>query len=375
MDLEAFAIDGRAPARVEGATTAAEASAILRGADRGRSAVVVWGGGTRIGVGDPPSRYDVALDMRSCRGVVEHSPADLVCTVRAGTTLRELADALAPAGQWWPVEVASPERATVGGTIASAAPGPSRLRHQHPRDWVIGCQAVLADGTVTRAGGRVVKNVTGYDLARLYSGSHGTLVAITEVTLKLLALPAAARAFRATGSLAQMRALAARVHEARLPLDALIVDVTGDGATLLARTSCASAATERVATALATLARFEDADPAEVERLHGRSASAASVTRVALPWCRELEIAGDLSPATIHVGSGFGYAYGIATAEAVHALRARIEPAGGAVIVERGEPALRAAVGTWGSTRSRSPVARRLKQRFDPNDTLAPGRM
>jgi FAD/FMN-containing dehydrogenase len=175
------AIDGLEPSRVVRPRDAAEVADVIRAANGAREAVVLWGGGTRIGVGDAPARYDAAVDLSGLSGVVEHTAADLVCTVRAGTTLAELADALAPSGQRWPVHAADPERATVGGTIASAAPAPSRLRFQHPRDWTIGCEAVLGDGTRARAGGRVVKNVSGFDLTRLYAGTYGTLAALVEV--------------------------------------------------------------------------------------------------------------------------------------------------------------------------------------------------
>ncbi|MEK7863351.1 MAG: FAD-binding oxidoreductase, partial [Chloroflexota bacterium] len=161
MDLAAYAVAGRSPMRIERPETTEDVARVIGDAHRAREAVVLWGGGTRIGVGDAPSRYDAAVDLTLVRGIVEHSPADLVCVVRAGTTLAELATVLSASGLRWPVEAAHSERATVGGTIASAAPGPSRLRHQHVRDWVIGCEAVLGDGTRARAGGRVVKNVTG----------------------------------------------------------------------------------------------------------------------------------------------------------------------------------------------------------------------
>ena len=121
MDLGAYAIDGMVPSRVERPATTADVASVIGAAHRAHQAVVLHGGGTRIGVGDTPARYDTAVDLRDLSGIVEHSAPDLVCTVRAGTTLAELASALATNGQRWPVDVADPERATVGGTIASAA--------------------------------------------------------------------------------------------------------------------------------------------------------------------------------------------------------------------------------------------------------------
>ena len=169
------AIDGIVPRDVVRATSEGEVVEAIRGANERDEAVVVSGGATRLGVGDPPTRYDVGLDLSALSGIVEYEPDDLVATVRAGTTLAELSAALAARGQRWPVEPGLPELATVGGTLASAAGGPSRLRYFHPRDWVIGARAVLGDGTAVRSGGKVVKNVTGYDLTRFWSGTFGTL--------------------------------------------------------------------------------------------------------------------------------------------------------------------------------------------------------
>lgn len=375
MDLTELAIEGRAPARVERASSTEEVSRALSAADRAREAVVLWGGGTRIATGDAPARYDVALDLRGCRGVVEHAPADLVCTVRAGTTLHELADALLPSRQCWPVEAADPARATVGGTVASAAAGPSRLRHQHPRDWIIGCEAVLADGTVTRAGGRVVKNVTGYDLTRLYSGTHGTLVALTELTLKLVAAPETVRAFRARGTRTELTGLAARVHAARLPLDALVLDTSADAPALLARAAGLGTAVARMGAALGETGAFVETDPSDIGRIHDRTIREDTVLRLSLPPGREVEMTSDVSRITVHVGSGIAFAYDVVGADAVRALRRLAESAGGALVVERADPRLRSAVGTWGAPRMPAEVARRLKERFDPRGTLAPGRM
>src|SRR4029077_4417322 len=186
---DTHAIDGATPRTVVHATSEAEVVDAIRGANERGEAIVVAGGATRLGVGDPPTRYDVALDVSPLRGIVEYEPGDLVATVRAGTTLAELAAALAPKAQRWPVEPGLPLRATVAGTLASAAGGPSRLRYLHPRDRVTGARVVLGDGTPVRSGGKVVKNVTGYDLTRLWSGTFGTLVAIVELTLKLTAIP------------------------------------------------------------------------------------------------------------------------------------------------------------------------------------------
>ncbi len=377
-------IDGMMPARSLRPETTGELASAIVAVDAAREAIVLWGGGSRIGVGDPPERYDVAIDLTGLTGIVEHSPADLVCTVRAGTTLAELATALGGSGQRWPVEAPCPERATVGGTIASAAVGPSRLRYQHPRDWIIGCTAVLGDGTITHAGGRVVKNVTGYDLTRLYSGSYGTLVALTEITLKLMALPERTLTLRAVDR--DIRAalrMATELRATRLPLDALAI-VSGAAAerfgdarvSVFVRVSGQPNAVERVAQAVRERTGAGDADATVWERITSLPAEIGMVARAGWPGGHEPPNGLDLSDALIYPGSGIAFLLGAIEPQRFSPMRTSIEAANGALVLERADAAFKRAVGgAWGRPRVPLAIARALKQRFDPHGVLAPGRV
>ena len=371
VGLDTFAVAGTQPSRIARLKDAREVSEAVTAANAGRIAVVLFGGGTRSDVGDAPTSYDVALDLRGVRGIVEHSPADLMCVVRAGTTLAELASELASKGQRWPVEAPEPDRATVGGTIASAAATPSRLRHQHVRDWVIGCEAVLGDGTRARAGGRVAKNVTGYDLTRLYSGSFGTLAALVEVSLKLTALDEVTRVLvlrdRDTTRLGRL----ARELRASLPLDCIVL-ASAEGA-LYVRVAGASAAAERVAREVRSQGSFAEVGAAELQRVVDRTTREAEVVRVATPPGSEVDaLIGD---AVAFVGAGSAFLFGPRSDEELHAAREHAEGAGGALILERIEPSRRRALGTWGALRAPATVQQALKRRFDPNGVLAPGRI
>lgn len=378
------AVDGMLPSRASRPETTEELAAVITQAGREREAVVLWGGGTRIGVGDPPTRYDIALDLTGLSGIVEHSPADLICTVRAGTTLAELARALSASGQRWPVEAPLAERATVGGTIASAAAGPSRLRYQHPRDWILGCTAVLGDGTITHAGGRVVKNVTGYDLTRLYSGSYGTLVALAEVTLKLIALPERTVTLRATvADLRDAFRVAAELRATHLPLDALAV-VTGGAAERVgdARTSVfiriagADAAVERVTRAVRERSGAAPFDARVWDDIASLPATSDRVARAGWPAGHDVPFRLDLSSAVVYPGSGIAFTLNKLDAETFGRMRASLEAADGALIVERADADFKRAVGgAWGRPRVPLAIARALKERFDPNGVLAPGRV
>lgn len=188
------AVCGVAPGLVVSPAGEEEVAAVLSAATARGLAVVVRGGGTKIDWGSPPERCDVVLSTSRIEGIVDHEPADLVCVVRAGTALSHLQDTLASAPGFRQRLMLDPphaERASIGGVLATAASGPLRTRFGTPRDLVIGASFVLSDGTVGRSGGKVVKNVAGFDVAKLLIGSLGTLAVVTEVAFRLHPLPVA----------------------------------------------------------------------------------------------------------------------------------------------------------------------------------------
>ncbi|MEU9887452.1 FAD-binding oxidoreductase [Sphaerisporangium sp. NPDC051011] len=183
------AVAGVTPRWVTLPETTGEAALVMRAAAEHGLAVVPAGGGTKLSWGYAPARCDLLLDTRRLNRVLEHEAGDLVVRVQAGITISALAAALGEAGQQLALDVPAGE-ATVGGVLATATAGPRRLRHGTARDLLIGITVVLADGTIARSGGKVVKNVAGYDLGKLFTGSLGTLGVITEATFRLHPLPA-----------------------------------------------------------------------------------------------------------------------------------------------------------------------------------------
>ena len=186
--------------------------------------VVPWGGGGHQSLGNRPSRYDVALDLRHLNRVLAYEPADMTATVQAGIRLTELQQRVGEAGQLWPLDPPLGDRATVGGIVAANLNGPLRCRYGTVRDLVIGVRVAHADGTITKAGARVVKNATAYDLTKLYAGSYGTLGVLLEATLRLQPRPAVERGWRLTGTTieqcheAAMRILGSHLAPNRLEL-------------------------------------------------------------------------------------------------------------------------------------------------------------
>jgi glycolate oxidase FAD binding subunit len=187
--MDAYHVDGRTPWAVVTPGDIDQVAAVLALAHREELAVIPWGGGTTMGMGHPPERFDIVLSLQRLNRVLEHEPADLVATAQAGISMDDLQRHLGSRGQWWPVDPPHSASATLGGVLATNASGPKRLLYGTARDLLIGIKVVHADGVISKAGGKVTKNVTGYDMMKLYIGSLGTLAIITEATLKLRPSP------------------------------------------------------------------------------------------------------------------------------------------------------------------------------------------
>lgn len=183
-------IAGVEPLSVRRPATREEVAEVLRSAARDGLTVVPWGGGVSLARERAPERYDVALDLTALDRVVEYQPEDMTVTAECGVTLGTLRETLAAHGQELPLEGTRAERATLGGLLAANASGPRRLRFGAPRDRILGAHFALADGTLARSGGRVVKNVAGYAIHRLLCGSRGGLAVLLEASLKLAPAPA-----------------------------------------------------------------------------------------------------------------------------------------------------------------------------------------
>jgi glycolate oxidase FAD binding subunit len=185
------AVDWVIPRLVAMPGNAEEVAAILRMARDTNLHVLPRGGGTKLGWGNRPGNVDIVLDVRRMNAVVEHAWGDMTATVQTGCTVAELQNRLAEHGQRLAIDALWPERATIGGIIATNDSGAFRVRYGSLRDQVIGMTIALADGTLAKSGGKVVKNVAGYDLPKLMTGALGTLGVIVEATFRLYPLPLA----------------------------------------------------------------------------------------------------------------------------------------------------------------------------------------
>jgi glycolate oxidase FAD binding subunit len=182
-------IDGFGPLPVRRPTTVPELGELVREAAAAGQGLYPVGGGTALHLGLPPIKPGFAADTRGLAGVIDYPARDMTVTVRAGTTVGDLQRTLGTEGQRLPVDVPHPDRATLGGAIAANLSGPRRLGRGTLRDYVIGISFVTDEGQEVKGGGRVVKNVAGYDLMKLQIGALGTLGVITQVTFKVTPKP------------------------------------------------------------------------------------------------------------------------------------------------------------------------------------------
>src|SRR6266849_6072392 len=189
----ADAVAGVQPKLVVEPGTAQELAEILRLSSAAGLAVIPRGGGTKLGWGNPPARADLILSTARLTEIIEHAWADLTVTVEAGCTIQRLQETLAQHGQRLALDPLWPEKATVGGVLSTNDSGALRLRFGAVRDLIIGATIALPDGTLASSGGKVVKNVAGYDLPKLVTGALGTLGVITRAVFRLHPLPRAAK--------------------------------------------------------------------------------------------------------------------------------------------------------------------------------------
>jgi glycolate oxidase FAD binding subunit len=188
-ESDRWSVQGVRPGLVCKPSSADALAQALARCDEAGATVVPWGGGTQQRLGNPPARADVVLVTTGLNRILEYEPADLTVTVESGMGLFDLQAALRERGQWLPIDAPVGREATIGGVLATNVSGPRRLKEGGPRDLVIGTRMANVDGAVTRAGGKVVKNVTGYDLNKLHIGALGTLGVMVEVSFKVAPIP------------------------------------------------------------------------------------------------------------------------------------------------------------------------------------------
>ncbi len=365
-----------APANTE------EVAAILRFAHENRLAVVPWGGGTKQGWGYPVTPA-VLMETHRLNVIREHTWQDMTCTVEAGCTWASLQSALAKHGQCVALDPLWPERATVGGIVATNDSGVLRLRYGGLRDLIIGMTIVLADGTIARTGGKVVKNVAGYDLHKLMIGAFGTLGVITSVNFRLHSIPKSTQCFTFSAPSAKPLGewLLKLLHQ-QLSTLSIQLRGTAEGFHLDIQLASLPEVLHTQAEMLESMARVEglameaateavwDARQQLLAHSNDFACKATMLPSEIAPFAERVRSLGgeSVTQATGIMMAGFP-----ATAAGhLQQLRRELEAASGSLMVLK-QPA-ESKVDCWGTLPDSLPLMREIKRRFDPEVVLNPGR-
>jgi glycolate oxidase FAD binding subunit len=370
---------------------------LMAAAARDRARVCFSGGGTALGVGNPGPEPDMLLDTRRLDRVVEYAPEDQVIVAEAGVTLARLAELAAQNAQWFGVDAPHAERATLGGLVAVGAFGPRRARYGGMRELLLGMTLVRADGAVAHAGSKVVKNVAGFDLPKVVCGALGTLGLVTRVTLRLHPSPEASetvlgldtsaadvvdalRALRRAqlepSSVVAQRRSAGR-YDVGVRFEGFERGVRRDAERCVGLLPRLNAERPGAAAALAFWKRHESTRTDGVLRLR------VNALPTQLPDVEALlePLLGSLEQPRLdwYTTLGIGFASGTPTSparvlEALTLARSGVVRLGGSLLLEAAPPSIRGRFDAFGPLPSAFAVMRELKQRFDPDGRLNPGR-
>ncbi|HYX29493.1 MAG TPA: FAD-linked oxidase C-terminal domain-containing protein [Pyrinomonadaceae bacterium] len=389
-----------------------EVADVIEVAAREDLAVIPAGGSSSLlEVGNWLARADVILRTRRMNKSITHEPADLVATAQAGITLREFQNQLCEQGQWLPIDPPDDGNATLGGVIATGLSGPHELGYGPLRSFVIGMRVVLSDGTPIKCGGNVVKNVAGYDLCKLFTGSFGTLGVITEVIFKLRPLPAETRTIVASGPHAVLMSMGRAILRESFPvalelLSPLLATRTGiaaenkDCVLMIRFAASARGVVVETANALKRLRDqnlvcvTHDEDGELWQRLSEAGARAGdnlvwTITTLPTDFGSTIDEVDTLArDEASHVdlqwqaALGLGRIRAMARAPAYHrdsvraleGLRQRAENLGGRLIIEKAPFEIKQEIDSWGDFGSASELMKRIKQQLDSQNIMSPGR-
>jgi len=390
----ADAVSGVRPKLVVDPGTEKELAEVLRLSNEAGLAVIPRGGGTKLGWGNPPARADVILSTARLSAIIEHAWADLTVTVEAGCTIQRLQETLAQHGQRLALDPLWPEKTTIGGVLSTNDSGGLRLRFGALRDLVIGVTIALPDGTLASSGGKVVKNVAGYDLPKLVTGALGTLGVITRAVFRLHPLPRNTVSLSIpTSHVDETQRFVHAVQDSKLAHAALQSRFSGEtqpiSDILFEGTEVGLAAQEtqlRNLSGLPSLSKTASVWTARQD-LWGfsdpESTAIAKVTILPANLARIIGLfertanASQLRWRVLVYATGIGWLRLEGAIEPLHralgVLRRELEGQGGSLVLLH-RPEKMPEFDAWGSAGDSLPLQRAVKERLDPKSTLNPGR-
>ena len=391
--VEADEVAGMRPHFVAEPAAERELATVLRLATNAGFSVIPRGGGTKLGWGNPPARADLILSTSRLNKIIEHAWADLTVSVEAGCTIEKLQATLAQHGQRLALDALWPARATIGGILSSNDSGSLRLRFGALRELIIGVTLALSDGTLASSGGKVVKNVAGYDLQKLATGALGTLGVITRAVFRVHPIPKTSKTFSiSTQTFEESQRVLSTVQDSKLAHTALHVRAASDARpsvdVLFEGTEAGLTAQEvqlKKLLAPNALSDFPSAVWNAREDLWKNSDSAAIAKFSVLPVeiAQTLEYIQRLGTRYQSSWQASVEAFGIGWLRldgspqnlysASQELRAQLESKSGSLILLHRPPTL-LMFDAWGSTGDALPLMRAVKHQLDPKNTLNPGR-
>jgi glycolate oxidase FAD binding subunit len=393
---ESDAVAGAQPSLVVEPGSEQELAKVLKLANSAGLAVIPRGGGTKLEWGNRPERADVILSMSRLNRVIEHAWADLTVSVEAGCTIAKLQETLAKHGQRLALDALWPERATVGGVLSTNDSGALRLRFGSLRDLVIGATVALADGTVASSGGKVVKNVAGYDLPKLVTGAFGTLGVMTRAIFRLHPLPRETRTISCvTADVREAQRLVLAIQNSKLAHSALQIYCGGEAKprvdVLFEGTEAGLTAQVQQEKSMMGSATTTDAGKdvwsarqaiCSAEKKGNAEFAVAKFATLPARMADTFETIATLSVGKLRwnivaqaTGVGWARFEGEASAIdcALREFRANLERGGGSLVIAR-RPGGITTLDAWGNAGDALPLMSAVKQQFDPRGTLNPGR-
>jgi len=388
-------IDGLQPQKVIAPADAQEIAKVLQYCSSAGLAVIPRGGGTKLSWGNRPQKADLILSTERLNRVIEHAWGDMTTTVEAGCTIASLQQTLKEHGQRLAADPLWPDRTTIGGLLATADNGTLRLRYGGVRDLVLGVEVALPDGNVIKAGGKVVKNVAGYDLTKLVIGSLGTLGVITKATFRLHPMPvASATCSTLLSGTSEAAQLLLAILDSQLVYTGLqvradnphqisvdvrfegIIESLQDQAAKLSKVAAGAPFVQGSSEVWqARQELFAHAEHSVICKCSVLPAQVGSLceavfTRAQSAAVSSIVVAQATGVAEVRLNA----ARVLSAVEVLNGLRAELDQLGGTLVVQQCPPAVKEALDVWGAVTDALPLMQQIKGKFDPARTLNPGR-
>ncbi|MHC5596786.1 MAG: FAD-binding oxidoreductase [Nostoc sp.] len=392
---------GNLPSCIVYPRTQQQLAAVIATAHKNNWRVLPCGSGSKLSWGGLAKGVDVVVSTERMNQLIEHAVGDLTVTVEAGMKFSDLQALLAKSRQFLALDPTAPESATIGGIVATGDTGSLRQRYGSVRDQLLGITFVRADGQIAKAGGRVVKNVAGYDLMKLLTGSYGTLGFISQLTFRLYPLPEASGTVVLTGSAEAvsqaadiLRGSALTPVQADLLSNKLVSSLgLGEGLGLIARFQSISESVKEQSNRVLEVGQklgldgaiFADGDEANLwqrlqERIHTTATESVITCKIGVLPTAAVEILTQVELGLIHISSGLGLLQlesknqVLKMRDAYGGLRLRTQAHRGFLTILSAPRAVKEQIDVWGYTGNALPLMRRIKEQFDSKKILSPGR-